>query len=69
MTKGDSKMFTFYVVVRHHETGIFSSLNYKTDNEILTERDLMKIEGVHTDRSRGVFEVKTQIISWQRINL
>lgn len=61
-------MFTFYVVVRHHATGIFSSLNYKTDNEILTERDLMKIEECHADRSNGMFEVKTQIISWQRLN-
>jgi hypothetical protein len=61
-------MYNFYVVVRHHDRGIFSSLNYRTDNEILTERDLVNIEGVHADRSRGVFEVKTQIISWQRLN-
>jgi hypothetical protein len=61
-------MFNFYVVVRHHDTGIFSSLNYKTENEILTERDLIKIEGFHADRSNGVFEVKTQIISWQRLS-
>jgi hypothetical protein len=61
-------MFNFYVVVRHDDTGIFSSLNYKTNNEILTERDLITIESIHADRTNGVFEVKTQIISWQRLN-
>jgi hypothetical protein len=62
-------MFNFYIVVRHHDSGIFSSLNYKTDNEILTERDLINIEEAHADRSNGIFEVKTQIISWQRLDV
>ena len=62
-------MFNFYVVVRHHDTGIFSSLNYKTSNERLTERDLMNIEEMHADKSNGVLEVKTQIISWQRLDV
>ena len=44
-------MFNFYVVVRHHNTGIFQSLNYRSDNEILTERDLMNIEEFHADKS------------------
>ena len=61
-------MFNFYVVVRHYNTGIFSSLNYETDNEILTERDLMNIEEVHADKSKGLVHIKTQIISWQRLN-
>jgi hypothetical protein len=60
-------MFNFYVVVRHADTGIFQSLTYKTDNEILTERDLMKIEEVHADKSSGFVKIKTQIISWQRL--
>lgn len=54
--------------MRHKDTGIFSSLDYKTDNEILTERDLMRIEEFHADKSNRVSEVKTQIISWQRLN-
>ncbi|ATF13643.1 hypothetical protein A616_17145 [Brevibacillus brevis X23] len=60
-------MYTFYVVLRHNDTGIFSNIYYRTDNEILTERDLMKIDEHYADKSRGVIEVKTQIISWQRL--
>lgn len=60
-------MFTFYVVVRHHDTGVFYVLFYNTDNDVLSEQDLLEIEKVHADRSRGMIEVKTQIISWQRL--
>lgn len=62
-------MYTFYVVVRHNDSGIFSSLHYRTENKILTERDLIQIEGCHADRSNGMFEVKTQIISWQQLSV
>lgn len=62
-------MFYFYVVVRHHDTGIFQPFNYKSDNEILTEHDLMNIEEFHADKSNGLVQIKTQIISWQRINM
>lgn len=62
-------MFNFYVVVRHHNTGIFQSLNYRSDNEILTERDLMNIEEFHADKSNWVTHVKTMVISWQRLNM
>jgi hypothetical protein len=62
-------MFNFYVVVRHNDTGIFQSLNYNTDNEILTEHDLINIENLHADESKGYIEVKTQIISWQRLEM
>ncbi|AYP68346.1 hypothetical protein PQE75_gp133 [Bacillus phage vB_BcoS-136] len=61
-------MFNFHVVVRHEDTGVFSSLNYKTDNEILTESDLINIEKFHADKSHGITRIKAQIISWQRLN-
>lgn len=62
-------MHTFYVVVRHYDTGVFSGLYYKTDNEILTEQDLLKIEETHASKIDGIIEINTQIISWQRINI
>jgi len=62
-------MYTFYVVVFHKKSNTFSSLNYKTDNEILTESDLINIEDVHVERVHGMLEVTTQIISWQRLDV
>lgn len=62
-------MYTFYVVLRHVDTGVFSNIYYRSDNEILTERDIMKIDEHYADRSRGIIEVKTQIISWQRLSV
>lgn len=59
--------YKFYVVVRHIDSGIFSSLRYTTTNEILDESDLINIEDAHAVREHGMMEVKTQIISWQRI--
>ena len=56
-------------MVRHHDTGIFQSLNYKSDNEILTERDLINIEEFHADRSDGIPRIRTMVISWQRLNV
>lgn len=61
-------MYTFYVVVFHKKNNTFSSLRYKTDNEILTESDLINIEDVHVERIQGMLEVTTQIISWQRLD-
>jgi hypothetical protein len=62
-------MYTFYVVVFHKKSNTFSSLNYTTDNEILTESDLINIEDVHVERIHGMLEVTTQIISWQRLDV
>lgn len=62
-------MYTFYVVVRHLDTGVFQPLLYSSDNEVLTEHDLFEIEHIHADTSRGYVETKTQIISWQRIDV
>lgn len=57
----------FYVVLRHHDTGVFTNLRYRSENEYLTERDLYKIDKYYADTSKGYIEVKTQIISWQRL--
>lgn len=59
---------TFYVVVKHHDTGLFSSFHYQIETEILTERDLLKIDEIFADKRNGMIEVKTQTISWQRID-
>jgi hypothetical protein len=61
-------MYTFYVVVRHNSSGVFSPIRYQTENEILKEWDLLKIEEFHAEKRNGVVEVKTQIISWQRLD-
>ncbi|AMQ66488.1 hypothetical protein BH753_gp006 [Bacillus phage Shbh1] len=61
-------MFNFHVVVRHHDTGVFQSLRYTSKNEVLTERDLMNIEEFHADKSNGIKDIKTMIVSWQRLD-
>jgi hypothetical protein len=60
-------VYKFYVVLRHNKTGVFSNLTYKSENEHLTERDLLEIDKYYADTSRGYTEVQTQIISWQRL--
>lgn len=53
-------MTLFYVTIMNKETKVFSSIYYKTEEKILSEQDLIKIE----DKFENI-----QIISFQPINI
>lgn len=60
-------MSTFHVVIWHKELREFSSMRYTSGNPELTEKDMLEIEYIYADTSRGVTLITTEIISWQKL--